>query len=93
MSTPPTIEREVEIVNEQGLHARPVMRIVDLAGQFKSRITICNGAVCADADSAMSMMLLEAVKGARLKVAAIGDDAEQAVAAIAQLVADKFFED
>lgn len=86
-------ERELEIVNTQGLHARPVMRIVDLAVRFKSRIRFCKGDRVADANSAMEMMLLEAPKGTKLKVVAEGEDAEAAVAAIAQLVADKFHEE
>ncbi|MCK6485400.1 MAG: HPr family phosphocarrier protein [Phycisphaerae bacterium] len=86
-------ERELEIVNTQGLHARPVMRIVDLAVRFKSRIRISKGDRVADANSAMEMMLLEAPMGTRLKIVAEGEDAEEAVAAIAQLVADKFHEE
>jgi len=92
-TTPNTCERDAEIINEQGLHARPVMRIVDLAGRFRCRITLSNGSVSADADSAMSMMLLEAAKGTRLRIVATGDDAEEAVAALVQLIADKFNED
>lgn len=87
------VELEVEIVNEQGLHARPVMRLVDLVGQFASEIRISKGDRRADARSAMEMMLLEAPKGTKLTLCANGADARQAVDALAKLIADKFYED
>ncbi len=87
------IEREIEIVNEQGLHARPVMQIVDLANKFIAIIRISKGDLTADATSAMSMMLLEAPKGTKLRLSAVGDDAGDAIEAIVRLVADRFHED
>lgn len=91
--TPQVIERDMEIVNTQGLHARPVMRIVDLAAKYRSKIEIRKNDRCADACSAIDMMLLEAPKGTWLKLIATGEDAAEAVEAIARLVADKFYEE
>ncbi len=87
------VEVEVTISNVQGLHARPVMRFVDLAGQFASRIKVCKGKHCVDAKSPMEMMLLEASRGTVLKIMADGDDAPQAVEALIGLVNGKFGED
>ncbi len=87
------IERDVEIVNVQGLHARPVMRIYDIASQFTCDIRISREDRVADARSAMDMMLLEAPQGTRLKLTATGEDAAAAIEAIAKLIADKFYED
>lgn len=92
-NSPLLVERDVEIVNVQGLHARPVMRIYDMASQFQCAIHIRKGEIVADARSAMEMMLLEAPKGTILKLCAEGVDAQAAVDAIAKLIADKFYED
>lgn len=85
--------REVRITNVQGLHARPVMRFVDLAMRFASRIAVIKGQKSVDGKSPMEMMLLEAVCGTPLLLRAEGDDAEAAVEALAKLVHDKFGED
>jgi len=84
------IEVEIEIVNDQGLHMRPVMRLTELAMQFKSDIRLCKGDIIADARSPMEMMLLDAPKGTRLKLRALGEDAKAAVEAITEFAARKF---
>lgn len=86
------VTRIVTIKNKQGLHARPVMRFVDLAGQFQSRILIKRGDRLVDAKNPMEMMLLEATKGTRLEVLADGEDAEDAIRALAELVRAGFGE-
>ncbi len=83
---------EVEIVNPQGLHARPVMRFIDIAAQFKSSIRIHKGDMSVDGKSPMEMMLLEGVQGTILKLEACGDDAAQALDKLAELVRDGFGE-
>ncbi len=89
---PNVIERAFEIVNTQGLHARPVMRFVDLASGFQSTVTVSKGGEKVDGKSPMEMMLLEAPKGTTLFVCATGGDAEETVAALGQLIADGFGE-
>ncbi len=87
--------REEIVPNPQGLHARPVMRFVDLASRFQSRIMVTNvtrNGETVDGKSAMHMMLLEATKGCTLRIAACGADAEAAVTALAQLVRGGFSE-
>ena len=86
-------EREVEIINTQGLHARPVMRIADLVSNYQAEVRISKGDRAADPRSVFEMMLLEAPMGTRLKIVAKGADAEQVADAIAKLIADKFYED
>lgn len=80
---------EVTVANKEGLHARPVMRFVDLATTFESHVTICNvtlrGAEL-DGKSAMQMMLLEATQGCVLRIVARGTDAIEAVAALTALI-------
>ena len=85
--------REAQVANEQGMHARPVMRFVDLASRFQSSITVANVSRRGeklDGKSAMQLMLLEATKGNILRIEAEGPDASNAVAALAGLVEDGF---
>lgn len=84
--------RVVVIPNEQGLHARPVMRFVDLANRYQSRIAVRKGERQVDGKNPMEMMLLEATKGTCLEVVAVGDDAEGAVGALAALIQEGFGE-
>jgi phosphocarrier protein HPr len=86
----PVVEIEVEIQNAEGLHMRPAMQFVDLAGRFASSVTVSNNDVSADAKSIMQMTMLAAGRGSRLKIRAQGSDAAQAVAALKDLVEKKF---
>lgn len=84
--------RIVTIANEQGLHARPVMRFVDLAKQFQSRVLVRKGNYAVDGKNPMEMMLLEATHGTLLELLADGEDADGAVQALAALVENGFGE-
>jgi phosphotransferase system HPr (HPr) family protein len=84
-------EIEVEIRNAQGLHLRPAMQIVDLAGGFKSQITVSNDKNTADAKSIMQMMGVVTPYGNKLKVRASGSDAAEALEAIRKLVEETLF--
>ncbi|MBI5726201.1 MAG: HPr family phosphocarrier protein [Planctomycetes bacterium] len=86
------VEREIKIVNKYGLHARPAMQFVELANKFASKIEVSNGSLTVDAKSIMSVMRLAATKGTTLRVVADGDDAGQALDALAELVAGGFGE-
>jgi phosphocarrier protein HPr len=93
---PDTCRVKVTIVNRLGLHARPAMSFVDLAGTFKSDITVSRtepGASPVDGKSIMQMMMLAATKGTQLEVAATGPDAEPACAALKKLVETGFEEE
>lgn len=84
------ITRVVVIENEQGLHARPAELMARLARQFQSRIELIRDDRRVEASSIMDLLTLGAVQGTRLIVAAEGDDAEQAVDALARLVRSGF---
>ena len=86
-------EIEVTISNLQGLHARPVLRFVDLASQFDSRIRIRKGKKEVDGKSPMEMMVLEAPRGTRLRLVADGRDAQAAIQALTGLIDGKFGEE
>jgi phosphocarrier protein len=86
------MERTVEIVNKNGLHARPAAEIVKLSAKFKADITIVRDDLEVNGKSIMGVMMLAAEFGSNILVRANGPDAEQAVNAIAELVAAKFGE-
>ncbi|HEY8197275.1 MAG TPA: HPr family phosphocarrier protein [Gemmatimonadales bacterium] len=86
------IEREATIVNLEGLHARPAARIVRLATSFESEIEIYKDGVGVNGKSIMGVMMLAAECGSSITIRASGPDAEQAAAALAELVADGFGE-
>ncbi len=78
--------REVTIVNPQGLHARPAYLFAELAGTFDSTIELVKDGERIDGKSILSILTLAAVEGSHLSVEATGADAEQAIAALADLV-------
>jgi phosphocarrier protein HPr len=92
----PKLVRDIIVQNSLGLHARPAMQFVDTANQFVSDITVIKGGAEpgeADGKSVMQMIILAAEQGTSLTIAADGEDAEAAVAALAKLFDDKFGEE
>jgi len=85
-------ERELKIVNRNGLHARPAAEIVKLASRFASEITMVRDELEVNCKSIMGVMMLAAEYGSTVLVRADGPDAEEAVHAIADLVERKFGE-
>ena len=85
-------ERNVTIVNRNGLHARPAAEIVKTAARFKSDIVLIRDDLEVNGKSIMGVMMLAAEFGSTLQLRANGPDAEQAVAALADLVAARFGE-
>jgi phosphocarrier protein HPr len=86
------VERTVQILNKNGLHARPAAEIVKLAAKYKSEITISRDGTEVNGKSIMGVMMLAAECGASIVLRAKGEDAEQALDAIAALIANKFGE-
>ena len=87
------LEKEVEIQNKLGLHARPAARLVQLANRFSSDILIKSGDEEVNGKSIMGILMLAAAQGSRLKIRARGEDAEAALKTIVQLIKDKFGEE
>lgn len=91
--TEPTMkEREVTIVNRLGLHARAAARLVTLASEYEAEVRVSRNAKEVSGKSIMGVMMLAAAKGSRIRLIAEGDDAEQAINALAELVERKFDE-
>jgi phosphocarrier protein HPr len=85
-------EQDVQILNKNGLHARPAAEIVKAAAKFKSDITISRDDIEVNGKSIMGVMMLAAECGATITLRASGPDADDAIAAIASIVAHKFGE-
>ncbi len=83
---------ETEIINKLGLHARASAKLTQLAGSFKSDIWMEKGSRRINAKSIMGVMMLAAGKGSSIVVEANGADEQPALAAILDLIADKFGE-
>lgn len=81
--------KDAKVSNREGLHARPVMRFVDLASGFESEISVMNisrRGEKLDGKSPMQMMLLEATEGSILRIEAEGSDEQQAVDLLAAFI-------
>ena len=86
------IERAVQIVNRNGLHARPAAEVVKTAAKFKSEITIMRDDLEVNGKSIMGVMMLAAEFGSTVTLRADGEDADHAVEQLAGLIAAKFGE-
>jgi phosphocarrier protein len=82
----------VTIVNRLGLHARAASKLVHTASSYASKVSLSRDGHHVDAKSIMGDLLHCGTLGTRIEVEASGPDAEEAVAAIAALVADRFGE-
>ncbi|MFP4145165.1 MAG: HPr family phosphocarrier protein [Phycisphaeraceae bacterium] len=83
----------VEIQNRLGLHARPAMCFVDTASAFDSDIRVRKGEQNVDGKSIMQLMMLAATQGTQLEITARGEDADEAVQALSELIDRKFDEE
>jgi len=83
---------DASIVNKLGLHARAAAKLTHLASGFQCDIWISRSGRRVNAKSIMGVMMLAAGKGASVTVEAEGADADAALRAIRQLIADKFGE-
>lgn len=87
------VAREVTIVNRRGLHARAAARFVKLAGEFDADLTVSKDGAEVSGLSIMGLMMLAAAPGTQISIQATGIQAEEAVEAVAALVAAGFDED
>ena len=86
------LQREAEIVNKLGLHARASAKLTQLAGQFKSSIWLIRSGKRVNAKSIMGVMMLAAAKGATIGIETDGPDEEAAMNALKGLIANYFDE-
>ncbi|MEA3500823.1 MAG: HPr family phosphocarrier protein [Candidatus Marinimicrobia bacterium] len=84
------IEKEFEILNHQGLHARPATALVSLASKFESEVFLIRDDKKINAKSILGVLVLAAEHGSKLKVQTSGEDEEKAADAIIELSKDHF---
>ena len=85
-------QREVEIVNKLGLHARASAKLTQVASRFQSDVHIARNGRRVNAKSIMGVMMLAAGKGSKVKLEAEGVDADAALKALTALIANRFGE-
>ena len=85
-------QREVEIINKLGLHARASAKLTQLAAKYQSDVQISRNGRKVNAKSIMGVMMLAAGKGAKVTVEVDGPDESEAMDAIIALVGDYFGE-
>ena len=86
-------EVKITIVNQLGLHARAAGKFVSLASSFRSQIEIVRGVEVVDGKSILGVLGLAAPRGTELRLVARGPDEEQALAALSDLVSQRFGEE
>ena len=85
-------QREVEIQNKLGLHARAAAKLTQTAAKFAADVWLSRNGRRVNAKSVMGVMMLAAGRGSRIAIETQGADADAALEAIAALVNDKFGE-
>jgi phosphocarrier protein len=86
VSDGPPVEREFTVQSELGLHARPAGLFVTTAGRFRSEVQVGRGSEWVSGRSVLSILSLAAAKGTRLRIRAVGPDAELAVETLGRLL-------
>lgn len=85
-------EITVTVTNKTGLHARPAALFVQAAKQFRSRIVVIKDGKEVDAKSIIGIMTLGARQGSEIIIRAEGEDSDQAVRALDELLRGNFGE-
>lgn len=85
-------EITLTIENKVGLHARPASKFVRMATEFASEITVSYADKSVNAKSILTVLTLGAHKGAEINIKAEGEDADDALAALKELVESNFGE-
>ena len=86
------LQREAEIINKLGLHARASAKLTQVAGQFKANVWVTRNGRRVNAKSIMGVMMLAAAQGSTLMVETDGPDEGQAMEAVIRLIAGRFEE-
>jgi len=83
------IRREVCIADDLGLHARPAAKVAELARRFQARVILKKGKRVAEADSILDVLALACSKGSVVEIIGEGEEAKEAVEALARLLEGK----
>ena len=86
-------QRDVEVVNKLGLHARPSAKLTQLASGFNSHVFMSRNGRRVNAKSIMGVMMLAAAKGSTITLETEGEDEVEAIDALAGLISSGFGEE
>ena len=86
-------QRDVEIMNKLGLHARPSAKLTQLASKYKSDVFMARNGRRINAKSIMGVMMLAAAKGSTVTLETNGEDEQEAIDALAGLITSGFGEE
>jgi phosphocarrier protein HPr len=86
-------ERTVTILNMLGLHVRPSAEFAGVASKYRSRVNVIKDGQAVNAKSSIDLLTLAAIAGTQLTLRAEGEDAQQAVDALAGLIESRFGEE
>jgi phosphocarrier protein len=86
------IQKEIEIINKLGLHARASAKFTQLAAKYKSEVWMTRNKKRVNAKSIMGVMMLAAGKGATVLLEVEGEDEKECFDALVALVNDRFGE-
>jgi len=91
---PQNLAKDFVVINPLGIHARPASVFVQTASDFESEITVTNldSGHIADGKSVMSMLMLSAPKGTRIRLEVSGRDADKAMEILSALIEGGFDE-
>ncbi|MGS1094239.1 HPr family phosphocarrier protein [Aquamicrobium terrae] len=87
------LAREVEIVNQRGLHARASAKFVQMVSGFDAVVSVEKDGMRVGGTSIMGLMMLAASPGCSIRVLASGPDAEAALDALVELISNRFGEE
>lgn len=87
------LQREVEIINKLGLHARASAKLTQVAGQFAAHVWLSRNGRRVNAKSIMGVMMLAASKGSTIVIETEGTDEQDAMRALEALIAERFGEE
>jgi phosphocarrier protein HPr len=86
------IKRKIVVINKLGLHARAAAKLVQLTSRFASESQLIRGDRIANGKSIMGVMMLAAGKGTEIELLVDGEDEEEAMDAICELINHRFGE-
>ena len=87
------LEATATIINKKGLHARASAKFVQTVAQFQADVTVRKGENAVSGRSIMGLMMLGAAQGTSIELEAEGPDAGAVLAALQQLISERFHED
>ena len=92
-STGKKIEKEIEVINRLGLHARPAAMFVRIASRYRAEVWVAKEGEQINGKSIMGLMMLAAGQGSKLLIKCEGPDADKAMQELEELINQKFNED